>query len=453
MVSITYYYGHTVGEKRHIKGGSLKKYSFVTRGIMGAVISAALALPVSSVAHAADPVSVPMVTSPSLGSMPVFVAIAQQFDTDNGIKFTENLFLTGPTIQAALVAGTVKFTSADTNNWIPWSAATGAGIGGYTAIRQVNSAPFFDIVLRKGFLAEKTAGKTDFATVMAALKGSNIGIVAKGGASEFVWTQLVQGSGITWTGAVVGAPSAALIEAGFTSKNIDAAISYDPLLTQLVNKGAAETAFSIRENDKGVPAVTQVPGLLLGARSDLFATAEGRDLAKRVDKTYDAAITWMRNPRNFPALVELTQTRLSLSNADAIAAWKQNLNYYSTVGAINKAAIDAAGVWYAANQSALVKGKTYSSADLVFDVSAREVKALKVGQTVTGVALAKFLGLAPKRLSKITLTTTTAKNCKVSTSSVTMTKAGSCSVLVSVKDAVDIQTASRYARTFITVKK
>jgi|GEM_PF-1002191 ABC-type nitrate/sulfonate/bicarbonate transport system substrate-binding protein len=449
MVTIIYYIGDTIGKKCHKQGGSLKKYSLVTRGVIGAVVSAALALPMSSVVHAADPVSVPMVTSPALGSMPVFVAIAKGFDVDNGIKFTENLFLTGPTIQAALVAGTVKFTAADTNNWIPWSAATGP----YTAVRQINSAPFFDIVLRKGFLAEKTAGKTDFATVMAALKGSNIGIVAKGGASEFVWTQLVQGSGITWTGAVVGAPSAALIEAGFTSKNIDAAITYDPLLTQLVNKGAAEAAFSIRENDKGVPAVTQVPGLLLGARSDLFATAEGRDLAKKVDKTFDTAITWMRNPKNFPALVELTQTRLSLSNADAIATWKRNLNYYSNVGAINKAAIDAAGVWYAANQSALVKGKTYSSADLVFDVSAREVKALKVGQTVSGVALAKFLGLAPKRLSKITLTTTTAKNCKVSTSSVTMTKAGSCSVLVSVKDVVDIQTASRYARTFITVKK
>ena len=186
MVTIIYYIGHTIGKKCHKQGGSLKKYSLVTRGVIGAVVSAALALPMSSVVHAADPVSVPMVTSPALGSMPVFVAIAKGFDVDNGIKFTENLFLTGPTIQAALVAGTVKFTAADTNNWIPWSAATGP----YTAVRQINSAPFFDIVLRKGFLAEKTAGKTDFATVMAALKGSNIGIVAKGGASEFVWTQL-----------------------------------------------------------------------------------------------------------------------------------------------------------------------------------------------------------------------------------------------------------------------
>ena len=86
MVTIIYYIGDTIGKKCHKQGGSLKKYSLVTRGVIGAVVSAALALPMSSVVHAADPVSVPMVTSPALGSMPVFVAIAKGFDAKEALE-------------------------------------------------------------------------------------------------------------------------------------------------------------------------------------------------------------------------------------------------------------------------------------------------------------------------------------------------------------------------------
>jgi ABC-type nitrate/sulfonate/bicarbonate transport system substrate-binding protein len=428
----------------------MRKVSVFSKGVLGVVVTASISLSAGTAAHAADLITVPVVTSPSIGSLAVFIAGKEGLDVANGIKFTENLFTTGPTIQAALVSGTVKFTAADTNNWIPWSAATGP----YTVIRQLSNAPFFDIIFRKGFLAEKTGGKTDFATVMAALKSSNIGIVAKGGAAEFVWTQLVQGAGIAWTGAVVGTPSAALIEAGFISKNIDAALTYEPLLTQLVSKGVAEEAFSTREKSKGVPAsVTEVPGLLLGARSDFLATPEGRDIAKRVDKTYDAAIKWMRAPKNFPALVEMAQIKMGISNADAIASLKRSLNYYSTTGVINSKAIDAAGAWYAANQSALVKGKTYSAAEMVFDVSSREQAPIKVGVTLSSKTVASLLGLAPRRLSKITMTTDTPKNCKVTSAGVTATKAGACSLLVTVKDPSTGATSTRYARTFITVKK
>ena len=137
----------------------MKKNSLVSKGILGVVLSAALALPVASAASAADPITVPIVTSPALGSVPVFVAMRNGYDVDNGIKFTRNFFSGGPAIQAALVAGKVQFTLADTNNWIPWTASTGP----YTTIRQVMNAPFFDVILRKGFLAEKTGGKTDFA--------------------------------------------------------------------------------------------------------------------------------------------------------------------------------------------------------------------------------------------------------------------------------------------------
>ena len=161
----------------------------------------------------------------------------------------------------------------------------------------------------------------------------------------------------------------------------------------------------------------------------------------------------MRAPKNFPALVEMAQLKLSLSNADAISALKKNLNYYSTTGVINKKAIDAAGAWYAANQSTLVKGKTYSSADLVYDVSTREQAPIKVGATLASTDAAKLLGLAPRRLSKITLSTETPKNCRVSTKGVTGIKAGSCSLLITVTEPSSGQTSSRYARAFLKIKK
>ena len=90
---------------------------------------------------------------------------------------------------------------------------------------------------------------------------------------------------------------------------------------------------------------------------------------------------------------------------------------------------------------------------MVFDVSSREQAPIKVGVTLSSKTVASLLGLAPRRLSKITMTTDTPKNCKVTSAGVTATKAGACSLLVTVKDPSTGATSTRYARTFITVKK
>ena len=133
----------------------MRKVSVFSKGVLGVVVTASISLSAGTAAHAADLITVPVVTSPSIGSLAVFIAGKEGLDVANGIKFTENLFTTGPTIQAALVSGTVKFTAADTNNWIPWSAATGP----YTVIRQLSNAPFLTSFFAKDFWQKKQVVK------------------------------------------------------------------------------------------------------------------------------------------------------------------------------------------------------------------------------------------------------------------------------------------------------
>lgn len=408
------------------------------------------AVPFANSAHAADPVTVNIAhTKTSVTGIILNTVMEQGLDVKHGFKVNPIEVAAAPQILAGFVAGTLDLTSATIDNFIAWQMSKSM-----TVWREQVSAPFWEIIVRKEFADTNGLKKgSDYKTVMAALAKSNVGVVAKNGASEYMWLQLVGGAGISYSGTVVpGLLSAATIQAAFIAKSVDAVIAYEPFATLMVQNGSAISPFSIRDGAKGLPAVTRAPGLSLGGPSDWFNKPGNRELAKGIDKAFDEAIAWLKAPRNFAAGVELLQTKTGLDNPTSIAALKQNLNYFSSNGSMNLAAWDRVGKWYLDTNQAVVKGTLLQAKDFVFNLSARDIKPVKKGTTIELTNLAKTLLLYPKADSKITATSLTAKICTVSGTKLVTKKAGVCEVGVQVVDKTAKDFQNRSAKTTITVK-
>ncbi len=392
--------------------------------------------------------------SAAVGAIPFNVAIANDIDAKYCIDLSIVEVVSGAQTLAALVGGTAQVTVGTVDNFMGWNATAAM-----TVFREVQTAPFFDVVVRKDFYEANLKGKK-FADQMKALAGAKLGITALGGASEATWRQLLTGAGASLTGTLVaGQLNAATIGASFTAKAIDATITWEPnttLLTEGLTDGAeplATMAFSIKEPTKDMPAETNTPGLTLGGTSAWVAA--NMEVAKNIDAMFDESIAYAKNPKNFAKVVALIQEKSKISNKTAISLAKRYLNYFNVSGTINRGAWDITGPWYFANLPAVVKNKSYTSNDFVYDLSLRQIKPLKVKASYDSVSLAKNLNLAVRNGSTISITTSTPKVCTVGKTGVTGKAAGTCDITVTVTDkkAVGQQATTRFARTFLVIKK
>jgi len=316
----------------------------IRRGLAALIATTALGVvPFANNARAEDPVNVNIAhTKTSVGGLLVNVVMEQGLDVKNGFKLNPLEVAAAPQILAGFVSGTLDLTSATIDNYITWHMSKPM-----TVWREQLSSPFWEIIVRKDF-ADTNGLKvgSDYKAVMTALAKSNVGVVSKNGASEYMWLQLVAGAGINYTGTVVpGLVSAATIQAAFTAKSVDAVIAYEPFATLMVQNGVAISPFSIRDGAPGLPDVTRAPGLSLGGPTDWFLKPGNKELAKKIDKAFDEAAAYIKAPKNFAAVVSLLQSRTGLDNPTTIALLKQNLNYFSSNGNMNVTSWNRVGQW------------------------------------------------------------------------------------------------------------
>lgn len=423
----------------------------IHRGLAALVATTALGVvPFANHAQAADPVIVNIAhTKTSVGGLLTNVVMEFEFDVRNGFKLNPTEVAAAPQILAGFVSGSLDLTSATIDNYITWQMSKPM-----TVWREQMSSSFWEIVVRKDF-ADTNGLKvgSDYKAVMTALAKSNVGVVSKNGASEYMWLQLVAGAGINFSGTVVpGLVSAATIQAAFTAKSVDAVIAYEPFATMMVQNGSAISPFSIRDGAPGLPDVTRAPGLSLGGPSDWFNKPGNKELAVKIDKAYDEAVAYIKAPKNFPAVVALLQARTGLDNPTTIALLKQNINYFSSNGNMNLAAWDRVGQWYKDTNQAVVKGTLLQAKDFVVNLSARDIKPVKKGAKLSLRTLATQLLLFPKTDSKVTGTSLTTKICTVSGDVVTTKKDGICEVGIQVVDKGAKNFQNRSAKTTVTVK-
>jgi ABC-type nitrate/sulfonate/bicarbonate transport system substrate-binding protein len=420
------------------------------RGLVAALVAGTAGfMPVANSAQAADPVNVNIAhTKASVTGLLLNTVMEEGFDTANGWKANPTEVAAAPQILAGFVGGTLDLTSATIDNFISWQMSTPM-----TVWREQVSSPFWEIIVRQDFADSKGLKKgSSYKSTMQALSASNVGVVSKAGASEYMWLQLVGGSGVSYTGTVVpGLVNAATIKAAFTAKSVDAVIAYEPFATMMIKDGLAISPFSIRDGAAGMPAVSRAPGLSLGGPSKWFVA--NKALAKKIDKSFDQAAAWLKSPKNFAKAVTRLQERSGLDNATSIALLKQNLNYFSSNGNMNLAAWDRVGQWYKDTNQAITKGQLLQAKDFVANLSASDIKPVKVGSSLSIKSLATQLKLFPKATSKVTATSFSTKVCVVSSGIVKMKKSGTCEIGIQVVDKGAKNFQNRSGKTTITVKK
>ena len=64
----------------------MRKVSVFSKGVLGVVVTASISLSAGAAAHAADLITVPVVTSPSIGSLAVFIAGKEGLDVANRFR-------------------------------------------------------------------------------------------------------------------------------------------------------------------------------------------------------------------------------------------------------------------------------------------------------------------------------------------------------------------------------
>jgi len=420
------------------------------RGIAVALATSVVGLlPMAQSASAADPTVVKMAHTPAsvLGIL-INTVIDEGLDTKNDFKIEAVPVAAAPAILAGMVGGTIDLTGATIDNFIAWQMTTPM-----TVWRENLSAPFWEIIVRKEFADQNgiKAG-SDYKAVMTALAKSNVGVVAKAGASEFMWLQLAQGAGITYSGAIVpGLATAPTIQAALVAKTVDAVITYEPFATLMVQSGYAMSPFSIREGAKGLPDVVRAPGLSLGGPSSWFNA--NKALTKKIDKAFDEAAVWLKAPKNFAKAVARLQKYAGVDNATAIALLKVNLNYFSSTGSMNLEAWNRVGQWYKDTNQAVTKGVLLQARDFVYNLSAKEIVPVKKGASISIKNLATTLGLFPKSDSKVTATSFTTKICVVTGSNIVTKAAGTCEIGIQVVDKGAKNFQNRSSKAAITVKK
>jgi len=110
--------------------------------------------------------------SAAVGAVPFNVAIANDIDAKYCIDLSVVEVVSGAQTLAAHEGGTAQVTVGTVDNFMGWNATAAM-----TVFREVQTAPFFDVVVRKDFYEANLKGKK-FADQMKALAGAKLGITA-----------------------------------------------------------------------------------------------------------------------------------------------------------------------------------------------------------------------------------------------------------------------------------
>jgi ABC-type nitrate/sulfonate/bicarbonate transport system substrate-binding protein len=137
-----------------------------------------------------------------------------------------------------------------------------------------------------------------------------------------------------------GLPPATL--AALSNGSIDAAITFEPAITEALQQGIAVQPFSIQDLT-GPPAMNW-GGYFWGATRD-YATAN-KDALKRFQQAYLDGLKWTTDPANHDAVVALTAKYLSLDPAVAKIIVDRDLPYFSKATTLTSDRYDQVGDFF-----------------------------------------------------------------------------------------------------------
>ena len=296
--------------------------------------------------------------TPSMGLVPQAYMMQSGIDRKHGIALQCVNVTTGPQQAALLVSGGENITNLLPTNLY---SLLDAGVP-MVAFQPIQNGTSFDILVRKGFsLPDQSSG---WKGVMKDLQKAKIGVPALGAAGQDLAQGLFLDAGLpdnTATFIATGAPATTV--AALTNGSVDAAITFEPAISEALTQGIAVQPFSLVAGT-GPSQMSGWGGLFYGT-TRTYATANGAVL-KEFSQAYQEALAWMTNPANQSQVVSFVQTYLSVPAPIAQAMVTRNLPTFSKDSTVSSGAYDSQGDFY--HQLGAAK-KAWHVSDYGFDVS------------------------------------------------------------------------------------
>jgi ABC-type nitrate/sulfonate/bicarbonate transport system substrate-binding protein len=316
-----------------------KKFVTSAIGILSAVvlISACGGSTGSSSTAASLPV-VKIGCTPSMGEVPQAYMMKNHLDTQNGFTLQCVNVTTGPQQAALLVSGGEDITSLLPSNLYPLLDSGVAMVAFYPILR----GPGFDLLVRKGFaLPDASSGWTGAAKDLASAR---IGVPAVGAAGEDLAKAMFQQAGVSTSSATyIGTGAVSTTLAALINKSVDAAITYEPGITEALTQGVATQPFSL-VGGKGPTAIQNWGGYFYVATRSYAKTHTA--LLRNFVKAYQKALAWMKNPSNRTQVVQFVKSYMSLSASVATSIVARNLPTFTTATTISASAYDSEGDFF-----------------------------------------------------------------------------------------------------------
>jgi NitT/TauT family transport system substrate-binding protein len=295
----------------------------------------------------------------SFSNVPIEHARTSGVAAKDGIDIQCAPAVAGPQVAAAMLRGDINIAGFTPANVFPLLDAGTAVVG----FQPVIDRESFDIVVRKDFaLPDQSAG---WQGVMKDLQKARIGVVARGAAAENIARGLFTEAGLSPDNAVyiaTGLPAPTL--AAMTKGEIDAAITFEPAITEALQQGIGVQPFSIE--DLTGPAVMNWGGYFWGATS-AYAKANPETL-KRFQQAYLDGLKWTTDAANHDQVVALTAKFLSLDPTVAKSLVDRNLPYFSKATTLTADRYDKVGDFF--NKMGAAK-KAYHVSDYAIDLSSQ----------------------------------------------------------------------------------
>ena len=385
----------------------------------------------------------------SMTSLPLNFAIDTGIDKEFCVNFTETQVLSGAQNLALLAGSAVDIVQATMDNVFSWRA-----VSDITIFREIMQVPLADPVVNKVFYdANKLSTLKTFKDKIQALASARLGVTSVGGSGQTAWVQAFLHAGVEFKGSYVGgATNTATIGALMKSNSIDAAWTWSPYTEQLETAGLAVPNIFNTKNptaDMVGYIYLDVPGVVNVARTAWIR--ENPDAAKAVDALMDESIKRIKNPKYFAAVVANVVKNAGVDEPTSQAMARRWSNFFNLTGKINSEAWNKVAKW---NYDNGILKVLYNVNDFLFDVSASQIKPIKVKGLLAFNSLVKQSLVKTFKGSKLSISTRTSSICSVSTKGVVGKKPGVCDVTVTVKDPKKLANfdQERYSRVFITIK-
>lgn len=264
----------------------------------------------------------------SVASLPQVVGIEQGFFEDQGLEAELVFVQGGPELITAIMSRSADFTLIAPSLLMSANAQDSAGqnqamcaVGGQT--RSTHSV----MVAEDWPTPNEDA---DYPELLGDLRGARIGVNQIGAETDRILRAMLADAGIDpetdVTIVASGAPAATV--AALQAGQIDALVGFPPTPTFVEQQGLGRMFLDIGTDPRAPSQYSVWPGVCYGTRA---STIEERpDVALAYRTAVEDAISWMQDPSNSDALIEVAAPFLSMEPDVAGALLEQILPAYGT---------------------------------------------------------------------------------------------------------------------------